>query len=137
MDEGAFICVGCGFNTRTREQARTRRIKETTGQDKFLWLLPGILAVLGIFLLIGYCFFHYFAWPGILVDNWDQLEELHGGRIAAINKEDSISFLKGALIHPFLVVWIVVPALFICFRLGRFAVHRLILHPNPPEVEVR
>src|SRR5947209_4244273 len=46
MEEGAFICVGCGFNTRTREQARTLRIKETTGQDKFLWLLPGILAVL-------------------------------------------------------------------------------------------
>src|SRR5207249_423732 len=81
LEEGAVICLGCGFNTRTRTLVRTRRVKEATGQDKFLWLLPGILAILGIILLIGYCFFHYFAWPGILVDDWDAIEEKFGGRI--------------------------------------------------------
>ncbi len=135
LEEGAVICLGCGFNTRTRQQLRTRKVRETSGEEKFFWLLPGILAILGIILLIGYCFFHYFAWPSILVDNWDAIEEKHGGRIEAIKKDDAISFWQGALIHPALVVFIVVPALFASFKLGRFAVQRLILHPDPPEVE--
>ena len=76
------------------------------------------------------------AWPGILVTNWDQLEEQKGGRLEAI-KDDSVSWWQAALIHPALIVWVVVPAMFVSFRLGRFAVNRLILHPDPPEVEVR
>jgi len=99
--------------------------------------LPGILAILGILLLIGYCFFHYFAWPGILVDDWERVEEQYGGRIAALKSETAdIPMWKGALIHPALIVWVVVPALLISFKLGRFAVQRLILHPDPPEVEM-
>jgi len=136
LEEGTVICLGCGFNLRTRQQLRTRKVKQTTGEEKFFWLLPGIFAVLGVILLIGYCFFHYFAWPGILVDNWDAIEEKHGGRIAALkNDQEDIPLWKGALIHPALFVFIVVPSLFASFRMGRFAVERLIKHPDPPEVE--
>ncbi|MBI1915055.1 MAG: hypothetical protein HYS12_10010 [Planctomycetes bacterium] len=136
LAEGDVICLGCGFNLRTREPNRTRRIKDPTGEEKFFWLLPGILAVLGVILVIGYCFFHYFAWPGILIDGWDAIEDTYGGRIEALKKAENIPLWKGALIHPALFVFIVVPSLFASFRLGRFAVQRLILHPTPPEVEV-
>src|SRR5262249_6390873 len=98
VEEDTVICISCGFNLRTREQNRTRKVKETTGGERFFWLLPGVLAVLGVILVLGYCCFHYFAWPGILVDGWEAIEEKHGGRIQAIKKEESIGFWAGALI---------------------------------------
>ena len=134
----AVICLECGFNTKTREQARTRKVRHATGGDKFLWLLPGILSVVGVLLLIGYCFFHHFALPGILIDKWDEYMEKHSSRIEALRKEsDNIEFWKAALVHPAIEVWIVVPIIFGCYKLGRIAVYRLIQHPEPPEVEVK
>jgi hypothetical protein len=135
MEEGAVICLNCGFNTRTREQARTKKVKDVSGGDKFLWLLPGFLAVLGAILLLGYCFFHHFALPGILVDDWAGLVEKHGGRLTVLSKEENIPMWKGALIHPGVSVWLFVPAAFGCFKLGRFAVRRLIFENTPPEIE--
>src|SRR5262249_8889096 len=74
--EDAIICLNCGFTTQSRAQSRTRKIKETTGGDKFLWLLPGILCVVGIMMMIGYWFFHHFAMPDLIIDRWDELLKL-------------------------------------------------------------
>jgi len=137
--EDAVVCLNCGYNTTTRVQLRARKIKEVTGQDKFMWLLPGILCVVAILLLIGYCFFHYFALPNILVDDFDSMEEAAGGRIAALKDErfdDKISFWQAALIHPAIALWIFIGIAFGCYYLGKFAVRRLIQNPDPPEVEV-
>jgi hypothetical protein len=136
MGEGEIICLGCGFNLRTREQHRTRKVKQKTGEDKFFWLLPGVLAILGVLLLLGYCVFHYFAWPNILVDNWDALEDKLGRNGALKDEQADIPLWKGALIHPAPLVFIVVFSLFASFRMGRFAVDRLILHPEPPDIEI-
>ncbi len=137
MEEGAILCLGCGFNTRTRERVGTRKVKDVTGGDKFVWQLPGILAAVGVVLLIGYAFFHFFALPGILVDNWDQLIDKHSSRIEVLKKEEDIDLWKGALIHPGVVVWIFVPIIFGCYRLTRFAIKRLIYESEPPEIEVK
>jgi predicted Zn finger-like uncharacterized protein len=135
MEEGGVICLGCGYNTQTRVQQRMRKIKDVTGFDKFLWLLPGILCVLGIFAIIGYCCYHHFGLPYELVDNWDKLVEEKGGRNGAAG--DEASGAKGYLFHGAIELWIFIIGALICWRLGRFAVKRLIFNNQPPEVELR
>src|SRR5262245_31899131 len=49
----AVICLHCGYNTLTRERARTRKVRDVTGGQHFVWLLPGILCVLLVFSLLG------------------------------------------------------------------------------------
>jgi len=131
----AVICIHCGFNTRTREQVRTRKVRHATGGDKFMWLLPGILSAVAVLLLIGYCFFHHFALPNILEEKWDEYMEKHSSRIEVLKKEENIEMWKAALIHPAIEVWIIIPILFASYKLGRFAVNRLVYHREPPEVE--
>src|SRR5262245_55958990 len=46
MGEGDIICLNCGYNTVTRMKPQPRKVRETTGGDVFLWLLPGILCAL-------------------------------------------------------------------------------------------
>jgi hypothetical protein len=132
--DDAVICLNCGYNTQTREQFRMKKVKDVTGGEKFLWLLPGILCVLGIILLIGYFFFHHFALPGMLFDKWDTLLETKS-RAEAVG-DDSIGTL-GYLFHPGVELWIAVMITLACYKAGRYAVKRLIFNPNPPEVEVR
>jgi hypothetical protein len=135
MEEGQVICLACGYNTQTRVQARMRKTKDVTGGDKFKWLLPGILCALGVVLLIGYCFFHHFALPPMVVDNWDKLVEEKGGRNAAAG--DEMSSGQGYLFHGAFELWLFIMAAFGCWSLGRFAVRRLIFNNVPPEVELK
>jgi hypothetical protein len=111
----AIICLNCGYNTRTRERAKTRRVHDNTGGDYFLWLLPGILCVLGII--------------GLAV----------GDTIYCLNIDD---WLEGKdawwadLITSFAVkLWLCVISVFAAFFMGKFAFFRLIMSPHPPEVE--
>ena len=127
------ICLNCGYNRVTRERMRTRKVAEVTGGDKFLWLLPGVLAVIGVLLMIGYCFFHHFALPGILISNWDDLTATKS-RLEAL-KDDSVGFLEAVPIHPAVEVWLFVFIIFGCWKAGKFAYRRLYVNPNPPEVE--
>lgn len=110
----AIICLFCGYNTQTREQARTRKTHDVTGGDQFVWLLPGILCVLGIIawivLDIVYC---------LKIDDWVDLDSWWGTALAS-----------GAI-----KLWLVITSLFFIYYLGKFAVKRLIFNPNPPEVE--
>jgi DNA-directed RNA polymerase subunit RPC12/RpoP len=134
MTAGDVICLACGYNTETREQFRMRKVKDITGGDKFLWLLPGILCILAVILMIAYLFFHHFALPGMMFDNWDKLLETKS-RSEAI-ADESIGALA-FLFHPGIELWIAVMLLIACYKAGRFAVRRLIFNPNPPEVEYR
>jgi DNA-directed RNA polymerase subunit M/transcription elongation factor TFIIS len=134
-NEEQVICLNCGYNKVTRERIRTRKVKEVTGSDRFLWLLPGMLAVLGVLLMIGYCFFHHFALPGIMIDNWDDLTTNKGlSRLEAL-KDDSVGFWQAAVVHPAIEVWLFVFLAFGAWKAGKFAYKRLVVNPNPPEIE--
>jgi predicted Zn finger-like uncharacterized protein len=111
----AIVCIHCGYNTVTREAVRTKKTLETTGEDKFMWLLPGILCVLAIFFSIGFYVFFLFGLQGV----WDTFSE----------EWDLPTFALG------IKVWMGIILLFIDFFAGRFAVRRLILNPTPPEIE--
>jgi uncharacterized protein YbaR (Trm112 family) len=112
----AIICLHCGYNTHSRKKADTKRIIDTTGQDQFMWLLPGILCIFGILFVVGFDVFFLFGLRG----TWNYLSE--------------------EVLHSLSVgirVWVVGASLFVIYKCGKFAVKRLILHPVPPEEEIK
>jgi DNA-directed RNA polymerase subunit RPC12/RpoP len=111
----AIICLYCGYNTVTREQAKTRKIAEVTGGDQFLWLLPGILCVIADLLLIGGV-----VWViiGAIIYNPD-------GEFAKYQRQAA-----GCC-----ALWWTILSIWVGYKATRFAVKRLILHPTPPERE--
>lgn len=112
--EDAVVCLFCGFNTRTRERSKTRKIRDVTGGDVFLWLLPGIACVLGIILIIVYNIVYW-----IYISDW-------------VNKEqDWYSFLDSQGWK----MWQLIPSLFGIYKAGRFAIVRLFIDNQPPEIE--
>jgi DNA-directed RNA polymerase subunit M/transcription elongation factor TFIIS len=112
--EDAVICLRCGYNIVTRVQARTRKVRDVTGFDVFLWLLPGILCVLAVIGLLTFDILYC-----VLMN-----EE-------TINREEWYGFVASLGIK----IWIVVPTLFLMFLATKFAIKRLILDNKPPEIE--
>lgn len=113
--EEAIICLHCGYNTRTRERIPFKKTYETTGGDRFVWLLPGILCALGVLWMIGNIVIFWTLFP-----KWEFEYEVNWW---------SIFFALWARI------WFSVACVFIGFFFGKFAVQRLILNPTPPEKE--
>src|SRR5262249_24478205 len=111
----AIICVHCGYNTQTREMGKTVRTYANTGQETFLWLLPGILCVVAIGCLIGgICYL------------WLKLPDPNDPKI----KEEWWTFS----IRPAQVWGSIIGGLMIVGA-GLFAFKRLVLNPQPPEKE--
>jgi hypothetical protein len=109
----AVICIHCGYNTITRQRATTKKVYETTAQDIFLWMLPGIMGIIGIILLIVMDVLAYQRLPPWLEANeWDKL-----------------------VTPGVCVFWVIFPSLFMMYRAGKIAVYRLIIQPKPPERE--
>ena len=116
VDDEAVICVYCGYNTVTRERKRTLKTIETTGGDVFWWLLPGILSAIGACILIAWIIIH-----------WTVLEEWLGG------KDEWYMFIT----HLSMKMWFTVPELFLLYKAIFFAVMRLCINNQPPEVELK
>jgi hypothetical protein len=116
MEEEDVICLNCGYNTQTRQHIRTERTYANTPGDVFLWLLPGIICVVSIFLVIGFDFFWWFGLESLW---WKPMDD----------------FLSLTSISLGIRVWEVVISLWIIWMLGKFAFKRLILHPKPEEVK--
>jgi hypothetical protein len=115
MEEEQIVCLNCGYNTRTREKAKTVKTFDNTFGEKFLWLLPGIACALTVLLILGFD-----IWYLLEID--DLLE-----------KEDSWYLTMWA--HGGIKLWVVIMSLFGIFLAGKFAVKRLILNYSRPEVE--
>ncbi len=111
----AVICLKCGYNTRTRSRVVTRKLYHHTPFDYFLWLLPGILCALAVI--------------GLIV--WDVLYLIY-----------SEDWFKDSgwlwwIASGGIRLWVVVITLFLMFFAGKYAIKRLILHPKPPEIELK
>jgi hypothetical protein len=114
MEEGQRICLICGYDTETRLQSRTRKVRHVSGGDLFLWLLPGILcAILTLGLLTGQLLYIIFVVRESFGDAW----------------YDFIGSLG-------MKVWTTVMVLFICYYAGKYAIIRLCIDNTPPEVEL-
>ena len=112
--EDAIVCLHCGFNTRTRTQAKTRKVRHISGGQMFLWLLPGILCALGAALLITLDIVYI-----VKIEDWVGTE----------------GFLAATLNTKGTKIWGSIGVVFVVYLLGWFAVKRLIFNPKPPEVE--
>jgi DNA-directed RNA polymerase subunit M/transcription elongation factor TFIIS len=111
----AVICLHCGYNIVTREKARMRKVRDITGWDKFVWLLPGIVCALVVVLLITgdivYC---------VKIQDWIDIEAWY-------------FFIA----HLGIKIWLVLITIGIMYLAGKFAVRRLIFNYTPPEIEER
>jgi hypothetical protein len=115
MEEGAIICLICGYNTQTRERHRTVKTYDNTVGEQVAWLLPGIICVL---VIIGLIIFN--IWYLMKID------EIVG---------DDAPWYLAVWTSGGIKLWVVIMSLGVIFFTGRFAVKRLILHYSKPEVE--
>jgi DNA-directed RNA polymerase subunit M/transcription elongation factor TFIIS len=115
IEEGQVICLHCGYNMRTREKAKTRKVYDQTFKDYFFWLLPGIACALVVFSLLGFNIWYLLKINDLISENdaW-YLYVWRSGHIK---------------------LWVVIISLFCMWYAGKFAVKRLILNPKPPEIE--
>lgn len=115
IGEDDRICLTCGYDTLSRNRARTRKVQHVTGFDITLWLIPGILcALLCLAILGGLTFLWIKVDRAMFGDVWYDFLGSLGMKVYA-----------SAM------------GLFIVYKAGRFAIKRLIYHPRPPEVELK
>jgi DNA-directed RNA polymerase subunit RPC12/RpoP len=118
----ALICLHCGFNMVTRKRLEVQAVHEASGAEKFQWLLPGILAAIGVVTLLTLSI------------------------ILMVNTKD---LMRGGLFHDLengKDVWVIKPGCFmlfngmisgfVCYHLGRIAYRRLVVDNKPPEREI-
>jgi hypothetical protein len=113
MEEGDIVCLHCGYNTVSRQKPRPRKVRDTTGWDIFVWLLPGILCALLVFAMITAALLYIF-----LVD-MDKLG-------------DNWYFFLG---HKMAKMWTCIVLIFFMWIAGKFAFRRLFINYWPPEIE--
>ena len=119
--ETAIICLRCGFNTRERSKAELVSVYEPTGGEKFMWMLPAILAtlfVIGSIVMI--------VISSIKMDKW-----LIGGWFYD-DERKSYDIKPG-----FFVMLIAAPLVFLSFKFGKFAYKRFFINNRPPEQKIR
>ncbi len=114
MDEKDKVCLYCGFNTVTRTRVRMRKVKEITGMQIFLWLVPGILCVFGVIGLFTFCILWSINADAWTKDQWYEFTAHYGVKI-----------------------WMWIISLWAIYTMSRFAIKRLIIQPKPDEVELR
>jgi hypothetical protein len=115
MEEGAIVCLDCGYNTQSRSHGKIVRTYATTPSEQFMWSLPGILCVAAMAAL---AFGIVYLWTGLPDPTSEQSRE-------SVWKE----FIRPAQ------VWGSIIAGFLIAGFGLFAFKRLIKNPRPPEKE--
>ena len=110
----AIICLHCGYNTQTRMRPQVKRTYASTGQERLIWLLPGIVCTIVALAFVAFICYLWLAWDK---DDQKYKDEWYFGAIFPMQ------------------IWGTIISAFGIFLAGRFAVIRLVLHPNPPEFE--
>jgi hypothetical protein len=124
QSEEDVICLHCGFNLRTREAAKTRKVKDVTGGDVFMHLLPGIAAAVLFFILFGIMVTFIILRAMLFAATWNP--EFAQG--------DNATFTLNCC--SCCTIWTVLACGYFMYLSGRFTIKRLIYEPKPPEVEL-
>lgn len=116
-DHESIICMNCGFNSRTRQFLKVKKTIANTAKDRMEWLMPGIFCLAGALLFIGVIAFLWVGLPAMAGKAPTAWWTIFDSKMAK--------------------VWGTVLCLFVIYFTGRFAFHRLLLHPEPPEFEIK
>lgn len=117
--EGALICLHCGYNLRTRVRTERKLVYEPTKEEKFHWLLPGVLCVIGILSALTISVFCLMKTKGWMIGGL--FHETEDGK-------DQFIIVPGCFMFFNVFVTFV-----LCLSLGKFAYKRLIKNSRPPE----
>ncbi len=129
----ARICLHCGYDMVRRVRNPSVKVYARTFGDWFFWLGPGIAALIGIGLIIGFVFYYHYYLPEQLLKTWpDAYRGAKGDRFDTVGKAMDESYLA-LIFHPGIETWIVVPGIWGIWKCGRFAFKRLVLNYMPPE----
>jgi DNA-directed RNA polymerase subunit RPC12/RpoP len=110
-DDEATICLNCGYNTLTRQMGTVTKLIAHTGSERFMWLFPGIVCLVVLFIFINLDIIFCLLLPGLVKGSWAAwVVDAEAARM-----------------------WVVIVSLFIIWALGHFAFWRLVLNPIPPE----
>jgi DNA-directed RNA polymerase subunit RPC12/RpoP len=119
----AIICLFCGYNTQTRTLGKTRKVVHQTGIDKSKWLMPGIMCLVGFFLLILSQLLYVIGLAGLTRASLDY-------------KMFNFLPIWWLICSEPCYLWSTMMTAGLMWALGRFAFKRLILEPTPPEAEL-
>jgi DNA-directed RNA polymerase subunit M/transcription elongation factor TFIIS len=125
LEEGAIVCLNCGYNTETRQRAATRRVKDPTGAEWFWWLLPSILCILLFFTCFGELINIVLGYFLLREEREAQIKETWG---------DFESF--GRSCSNCWILWLSIFCIWIMWLTGKYAFKRLVYHFRPPEEEL-
>jgi hypothetical protein len=123
--ETAKVCLHCGFNLETRTTAEKRRVKDVTGGDIFIHLLPGILAAVGFFISMG-IMLYAIADRMYLALNPDAMKEAFNGQ----PEQWQLNCCNCC------TLWTAIICMWLMYVSGKFAIKRLIYQTKPPEQEL-
>jgi hypothetical protein len=117
MDEGAILCLHCGYNTQARVHGKTVRTYATTPAEQFMWSLPGLICLAAIAAIV---FGIIYLWTGLPDPNSEKYRDVWW--------KDFINAAK---------VWGSIAGGLGIVGFGLFAFKRLIKNPKPPETVKR
>jgi hypothetical protein len=113
LSEKDIICVHCGYNTLTREIGETKRTIEMTAKDQLIHLGPALGAMgFAFFVLLAVLYF-CLEFP------------------KSINPVTWMGLLDSEPVRLFATV----PACFLLYSAGSYALNQFIFHPKPKEQE--
>ncbi len=114
----ARVCLHCGYNLTTRTRAEVKAVYEATGEEKFKWLLPGILCTVAIVILVVTSIIIMVKTKGMMEGSFLQDED---DKSKFMVKPGCFMLANGMAVA------------FVCYHLGRFAYKRLVVNNKPPE----
>jgi len=113
MEDDQVLCLECGYNVQTRGRAEKKIVVDHSGMDIFVWILPGLGALLGVLVLIGFNVWYCLKMDEIVEKEW-------------------YFFIA----HPSIKLWLVIMSCWPTFYGIKFAIKRLIYDNQPPEIVV-
>jgi ribosomal protein S27E len=119
------VCLNCGYDLTTRTKHKTKKVYETTGQDKFQYWLPAFVWIVVLLVLIIFTIACWVNMEDWMTGGFLDKEEKHPGTLKTTFYVGPDCFNVNMTILLFVFGWFGV----------RTIVHRLILKPNPDEVE--
>lgn len=131
----SLICLHCGYHMVKRRRVASVVTYDRSGGDYAMWLLPGFLMLILGLILIGYCFFHHFWLPKMVLDQPD-VDEINRYRINPFSDYAKWNSATALLFYWPIQMWLFLILGYAGYRCLKFAFIRLILRFQPPETVI-